>query len=108
MVQAHPEIDLLIVFNEDMAVGVSQALKAAGKKVPMVSTNGSQDGITLMKQGSLIATVAQSPSYEGILSVGLVADALSGKTVASVDYPFRMITPATLSQLKVPFCISGS
>lgn len=107
MVQANPEIDLLIVFNEDMAVGVDLALKQIDKQIPMVSTNGSEDGIALMKEGTLLATVAQSPSNEGILSVNLVAEALDGETVSSVDYPFQIITPETVSSIEVPFCLES-
>jgi ribose transport system substrate-binding protein len=106
MLQANPEINLLYVFNEDMSVGVLQALRVANKKVELVSDNGSADGIQMIKQGRLLATVAQSPSNEGILSVNLAARLLAGQKVPKVEaYPLSVVTKKNVNALKVPFCL---
>lgn len=107
MLQANPEIDLLYVFNEDMLVGVIQALKANQTSVELVSDNGSDDGIKLIRDGTLLATIAQSPSNEGILSVDLAARILAGEEVPEVvDYPLSVVTADNVDDIEVPFCLS--
>lgn len=106
IVQAHPEINLLYVENEDMAVGALTALQASGKKgVEMVSDNGSADGIKLIKQGKLLATVAQSPYFEGQRSVQLAAAVVSGKKITKENFPLVAVSKANIGFTeKRPFC----
>lgn len=107
MLQANPDIDLLYVYNEDMLVGVVQALKSNGESVELVSDNGSADGIKLIQDGTLQATIAQSPSNEGILSVDIAAQILAGEEVPKVvDYPLSVVTADNVDAIEVPFCLS--
>lgn len=106
MMQANPEIELIYVFNEDMAVGVYQALRESGDDVELVSNNGSEEGIELLDSGALVATVAQSASGEGILSADEAAKVLAeGPQSQVVKYPLKVITKETQDTVEYPFCL---
>lgn len=62
IVQAHPNLKYAFVAGEDMAFGASQAFKAAGKNVKIVTLNGSPEGIAAVKDGTFAATVS-TPAY---------------------------------------------
>jgi ribose transport system substrate-binding protein len=55
--------------NDDMGLGAVQALKEAGKSVPVVGIDGIQDGLSAVKSGDFIGTSLQNGTVE--LSAGL-------------------------------------
>ena len=69
MLQAVPDADLIYTCSDVMVNGALQAIKLAGKegKVKVVSFDGSKMGIGLIKQGNVMATMAQYPFLEGNL-----------------------------------------
>lgn len=69
MLQSGQQFSVVHVGNEDMAMGVLQVLKDAGKlnnPIKVISNNGSPEGLEAIKKGELSATVSTSPGVEGL------------------------------------------
>jgi len=93
LLQSGQKIDVIFANNEDMAGGVIQVLKEAGKlgQIAVVSTGGSPEGIQLIKAGELEATAAASAGLEGALCFKAAWDAVHGKKVPKVINPPLMM-----------------
>lgn len=63
------KIDGVVSQNDDMGLGALQALKEAGKKVPVVGIDGIEDGLNAVKSGEFIGTSLQNGTVE--LAAGL-------------------------------------
>jgi len=82
LLQAHPEVTGVFAENDEMALGAIQALGAkAGTSVKVVGFDGTTDGLTAIKEGKLVATIAQQPAKLGQLAVELAAKAIKGEKV---------------------------
>lgn len=70
MLQANPDVDLVYSCSDVMVAGILEAIKAAGKegKVKVISFDGSSVGIQFIKQGKILATMAQYPVRNGIMA----------------------------------------
>ena len=84
--------------NEGGTVGVGNAIKEAGGTVVGVGFDKSDAILGLIKDGSLLCTMAQDPykmGYEGMMSA---AKALAGETLAeqNVDTGVQVIDASTL------------
>jgi len=93
LLQSGMEIDVIFANNEDMAGGVIQVLKEAGKleEIAVVATGGSPEGIELIKAGDLEATVAASAGMEGLLCFKVSLDYLAGIDIPTLVNPPIMI-----------------
>jgi ribose transport system substrate-binding protein len=80
-----PDLKGLFVMNEPMAAGAIQALSDKAPEITVVSQNGSPEGISLIKDGKLVATAAWSPVVEGIISTRILNDTLSGAPLSDAD-----------------------
>jgi len=78
---AHPDIVAIYSANDDVALGASQAVVAAGKKgkVFVSGMNGIPPALRAVKDGSLGVTVELNPVTWGRLGVDMLADYLKGK-----------------------------
>jgi len=75
--------------NDDMGLGALQALKEAGKSVPVVGIDGIQDGLNAVKSGDFIGTSLQNGTVE--LSAGLaVAEKIARKQQVNVKPVYIM------------------
>lgn len=78
IVTRHPDLAALVVGNEDMAVGAAQGLGSKlNNPTKMFAQNGSPEGLQMLKQGKLQATVGESPGQENTLAVRMMADAIN-------------------------------
>jgi len=68
--------------NDDMAMGVLETLRAAGKvgKIPVVGIDAIQDAVAAIQKGELLATVDLCPYLMGGLGVVFAFDAYNGYT----------------------------
>jgi ribose transport system substrate-binding protein len=89
LLQAGTEIDVIFANNEDMAGGVIQVIKEAGKlgEIAVVATGGSPEGIQLIKAGELEATAAASAGLEGALCFKACWDTYHGVKIPKVINP---------------------
>ncbi|WP_406126288.1 substrate-binding domain-containing protein [Streptomyces sp. NBC_00989] len=94
LLQAHPDVQGVIAANDEMALGAIKALGSkAGKSVSVIGFDGTPDGLTAVKQGTLYASVAQQPSQLGKIAVDNALRAAQGKKVESaVKVPVKVVT----------------
>ena len=71
IITAHPDIVGMFVQNEDMTVGVVNALERLGKleQVKIVSQNGAPYGLDLIREGKLQLTNANPPSIASVMAL---------------------------------------
>jgi ribose transport system substrate-binding protein len=84
MLQSGEEFTVVHVGNEDMAMGVLQVLKDAGKlnnPIKVISNNGSPEGLAAIKNGDLAATISTSPGVEGLVCFEALYRHAKGETV---------------------------
>jgi len=95
-----PNLRAFCVANDDMALGVVQALQKAGAtgKVIVVSVDGTPDAVDAVKQGLLAGTVAQYPDAMAYLAIEAMVKKLKGEAVPEkIDSPIKLITKDNLS-----------
>ena len=83
VLQSHRDIVGVYAANDEMAMGVIAALKAAGlsDKVKVVGNDGIADAVKAIKDGSLYATNAESPFALGSEVMGLAGQVAGGQKV---------------------------
>ncbi|MFF4830608.1 substrate-binding domain-containing protein [Streptomyces sp. NPDC001315] len=94
LLQAHPDIDGVFAENDEMALGAIKALGSkAGTSVQVVGFDGTPDGLTAVKNGTLYASVAQQPTQLGKIAVDNAIRAAEGKQVEkTVKVPVKVVT----------------
>jgi ABC-type sugar transport system substrate-binding protein len=101
LLRGNPNLAGFFVANDDMALGVSRAVAAAGKtgKVKIISVDGIKDALTAVKDGQLSAVVAQYPYVIGKMGVEACKAADAGKKLPSnVAAPVELVTSANASK----------
>lgn len=96
MLTANPDIDAIFASNDQMAVGMVNAAKSAGKKpedLILVGYDGILDAVKLVLDGSLDAFVSLPNIDEGVMGPRLAAALVLNK-----DYKFEreILYPTTL------------
>ena len=83
MLQAHPDIDTLFSCNDVMALGAVEAIRAAGKtgSIRVVGFDAIDDARKAIADGTMAASVAQSPSEMGRIAVESALHALRSEPV---------------------------
>lgn len=81
-------IEAVICNNDDMALGVIEALKAEGyntgdesKFIPVVGVDATAPALAAMQNGSLLGTVLNDAENQGKAAVNIAVAAAQGKTV---------------------------
>ncbi|MEU2228250.1 substrate-binding domain-containing protein [Streptomyces sp. NPDC018347] len=94
LLQSHPDVQGVIAANDEMALGAVKALGSrAGRSVQVVGFDGTPDGLTAVKDGTLYASVAQQPSQLGRIAVDNALKAVQGKKVEpTVKVPVKVVT----------------
>ncbi|MFF3915163.1 substrate-binding domain-containing protein [Streptomyces sp. NPDC001852] len=94
LLQAHPDVQGVIAANDEMALGAIKALGSkAGKSVQVVGFDGTPDGLTAVKNGTLYASVAQQPTQLGRIAVDNALKAVQGRKVEpTVKVPVKVVT----------------
>ena len=83
VLQSNRNINGVYAANDEMAMGVIAALKAAGliSKVKVVGNDGIADAVKAIKDGTLYATNAESPFALGSEVMALAGKVANGETV---------------------------
>lgn len=92
--QAHPGVKAVYTFNGPIAIGVVQALRAAGKKpgdVLVVTTDMEVETERLIEDGWIQATVVSQPVTMAQLAVRRAIEAAEGKSI-----PKETLTQASM------------
>ncbi len=93
LMQAHPVIDGVFCANDDMAVGVVEALQAAGRldRTKVVGVDAIPDGAAAIQQGRMLASADYSGHDQGYLAVVAAVRHLKGETL-----PKAIILPVVI------------
>jgi ribose transport system substrate-binding protein len=100
---AHPQVKAIFGVAEPNAEGAIDAIAAAGLagKVLVVGWDASPAEVSLLKKGTLSATVAQQAAQEGAMAAQYAYDKLTRKTSAitfHLSLPDVLLTSANVSQ----------
>jgi len=101
---ANPDIEAFIVANDDMSVGVINALENVGKagEVKVIGLDGLQSGLQNMLRGKLTATVARSFDDQADAAAQIIAHTLAGQEPPVFDGTYSYKTPE-IPFVNVPF-----
>jgi ribose transport system substrate-binding protein len=95
ILRAHPRLSGFFAASDNMALGIADATRAAGKtgKVRIIGLDGSADALDAVQAGSISATVSQYPYIMGQMAVEACAAAARGARMpARVDAPIALLT----------------
>ena len=97
----HPEINVIVGFNEPIAVGAAMAVHSLGLtgRVRMVGFDTNVKCIDLLQSGAVSALIVQNPYAMGYLGVEAVCNLLDGQTYRSaelLDTATRTVTKETM------------
>lgn len=91
IIQQHPDVKGIYANNDTMAIGVAKAVKASGKKISVIGTDGVPEAIAGVRAGNVTATVSPLPYWEGYWAVEAAVRHLEGQ-----DVPAWIVAPAQL------------
>ncbi|XWN32696.1 MAG: substrate-binding domain-containing protein [Devosia sp.] len=93
ILQQHPDLKGFYANNDGMALGVVEAVKAAGKlgEVAVIGTDGISDAYASIKAGELTGTIDSFPVLTGEIAMEVVLRLLNGD-----DLPRVVATPQAL------------
>ncbi len=110
IMQANPDLKGFFAANDDMGLGIVQAVKNAKKtgQIQVISVDGNQEALQSVKDGGLYSTVAQYPYAVGQLGVEACAKAAKGdKIPTNIESPTAVVTKdnadQALSKFPAPF-----
>lgn len=89
--------DCVISNNDEMALGVIEAMKAASmdlKKIPVVGIDATDMAVQSVKSGEMAATVFQNAAAQGALAMEYAIKAAKGESFDKFGWvPFEPVTP---------------
>lgn len=94
--QGIDKIEAVLCNNDDMALGVIEALKAEGyntgdadKFIPVVGVDATAPALQAMSEGSLLGTVLNDAKNQGIATINIAAQAAAGQDITeeTIGYP---------------------
>ena len=106
LLRADPQIAGFFAVNDLMALGVVDAVQAAGKgrAVKVVGFDGIREALSAIARRTLSATVAQYPYTIGQLGVEACLAAIRGESVpARVDAPVQVVTKENVAHARANF-----
>jgi ribose transport system substrate-binding protein len=101
MLADYSSLKAIFVANDDMALGVVNAVQAASATgtILVVSVDATPDALEAVKQGLLGGTVAQYPDAMAYVAIETMIKKLNGETVPEkIDSPIKLITKDNLSE----------
>jgi ABC-type sugar transport system substrate-binding protein len=106
LLRANPRVSGFFAVNDLMALGVADAVKAAGRQgeVKVVGFDGIPQALAAIRRGSLSATVSQYPYTMGQLAIEACLAALRGDSVPStVDAPVQVVSSENVARARANF-----
>jgi ABC-type sugar transport system substrate-binding protein len=106
LMRSNPDIKGFFAANDQMALGISQAVKNAGKKgdVAIVGVDGIEDALKAIQTGDMSATVSQYPYTIGQLGVEACLAASKGKQLpANVKAPVQVVSKDNVAKAEKNF-----
>ncbi len=100
ILQSHPDVQAVFACSDLMALGAVEAIAAAKKtgQIAVVGFDALSEARDAIRQGSMVATVAQSPERMGALAVENAVKLLKGEQVQpEFVVPIKLIAKDNLS-----------
>jgi ribose transport system substrate-binding protein len=99
-IQAGTKFDVVFANSELMAKGVKNALVAAGLNIPIIATGGGPDGLKMIQDGELTATMSAPVSLQGLITFrNLYQSVVEGKTPEkSTPLPIIPVDKSTMGK----------
>lgn len=104
------KIEVVFANNDDMALGAIEAVKAAGKELPVVGVDATAPAIDSLEAGQLLGTVLNDAKGQGKaildISYSLAKGEEPGKSVEGITdvkykwVPYQPVTKENVSQFK--------
>jgi len=106
--QAYPQIDGAYVHSDDIAVGVIQAIKAAGREgIKIMSCDGPKENLDFIRSGDQYGTIAVEPYDLGKVAIYLANYILTQedkdlwkKMNGSISVEYRVANPENIEEFK--------
>ncbi len=93
VLQSDGSIKGVLAHNDEMALGVLQAIAATGKDIKVVGFDATDDAVNEVKGGRMIATVAQKPELMGETAILTAIRLIAGEEVEkSLPVEVELIT----------------
>ena len=105
LMQRFPEIDGVMAANDDMAVGIVEALEAAGRggKTKVVGIDAIPDAAEAILKGRMLATADFSGHDQGYLAVTAAVKSLRGEKIPKeISLPVKIVTVEIAKGWTVP------
>jgi ribose transport system substrate-binding protein len=99
MMQAHQDIEALFSENDNMALGAIEAISAAGRTgdILVLGFDAIDDAKKAIKNGTMEATIAQSPALMGKLALEYAVKAIAGNNIPEeIPVEIQLVTKETL------------
>jgi ABC-type sugar transport system substrate-binding protein len=106
LVRAKSPVQGFFAVNDQMALGVADALAATGKtgSTPVIGLDGISEALAAVMRGALSATVAQYPYTIGRLGVEACLAAIRGKSVPdNIVAPVQIVTKQNVGRAQAKF-----
>jgi ABC-type sugar transport system substrate-binding protein len=106
ILRAHPRLSGFFAVSDSMVLGVSDALRGAGKtgKIKVVGHDGNAEALAQVQEGSISADVSQYPYVMGQMAVkACVAAARGARLPARVDAPIALLRKGNVASAIAAF-----
>jgi ABC-type sugar transport system substrate-binding protein len=106
ILHTHPHVSGLFAVNDEMALGVADAVRSAGKtgSVAIIGVDGIPQALDAVRDGTISATVSQYPYVMGQMAVeACVAVARGAQLPARVDSPVAVVTKSNVARARAAF-----
>jgi len=101
ILQSHPDVQAVFACSDLMALGAVEAIAAAKKtgQIAVVGFDALSEARDAIRQGSMVATVAQSPAQMGAMAVENAVKLLKGEQVnPEFVVPIKLVTKETAAE----------
>ena len=92
LLTAHPDANAFYSFDGDLALGVGQAARSAGRKLAIYGVGAAAGNIAGIKDGVITGIFDQDGYQNGLEAAVLISQIASGKTPEPVIVPFKSYT----------------
>jgi ABC-type sugar transport system substrate-binding protein len=106
IMEDNPAVEGFFAVNDLMALGVADAVRAAGRRdeVAVVGMDGIEQALAAISRGALSATVAQYPFTMGQLGIEACLAALRGDSVPEqIDAPVQVVDSENVDRARENF-----
>jgi ribose transport system substrate-binding protein len=106
ILHTHPGLSGFFAVNDEMALGVADAVHSAGKtgSVRIIGVDGIPEALDAVRAGSISATISQYPYVMGQMAVeACVAAARGDRVPAKVDAPIEVVTRSNVARANAAF-----